>query len=129
MKDRDLINYTYQRWISPHTNLRNWFAPRHIGNVMANIRLSKYLNFYAACHFEDTFRRMNGDTRDNMSGFGIVNATLIAKKFLKGYEGLELKGSVYNMFDKDYTTPTGPEIPNDLPMPGINFLLEIKYKF
>ena len=39
-----------------------------------------------------------------MSGYGIVNVTLIAKKFLKGYEGLELRGSVYNLFNKDYDT-------------------------
>jgi outer membrane receptor protein involved in Fe transport len=125
------MNYTYQRWISPHTNLRNWFAPRHVGNVMANIRLSKHLNFYTACHIEDTFRRMKPDTRDNMSGYGIVNATLIAKKFLEGYEGLEIRGSVYNLFDKDYTSPTGGwlDLPNDMPRPGRNFLVEVKYKF
>jgi iron complex outermembrane receptor protein len=125
------MNYTYQRWISPHTNLRNWFAPRHIGNVMAHIRLSKHLNFYTACHIEDTFRRMKPDTRDNMSGYAIVNATLIAKKFLEGYEGLEVRGSVYNLFDKDYTSPTGGwlDLPDDMPRPGRNFLVEVKYKF
>ena len=31
---------------------------------------------------------------------------LIAKKFLKVYEGFEMRGSVYNLFDKDYVYPT-----------------------
>jgi iron complex outermembrane receptor protein len=123
------LNYTYQRWMSPHTKERNWWAPKHLGNVMANIRLSKYLNFFAACHIEDGFRRDRGDTRDDMSGFAVVNTTLIAQKFLKEYEGLELRGSVYNLFDKDYTNPEVPALPNDMPQPGRNFIVEVKYKF
>jgi iron complex outermembrane receptor protein len=125
------MNYTYRRIMSPHTIRRiDWPTPRHLGNVMANIRLSKYLNFYASCHIEDGFRRDRGDPRDDMSGYAIVNTTLIAKKFLKGYEGLELRGSIYNLFDKDYTSPYYPTLlPGDLPRPGRNFLVEVKYKF
>lgn len=97
---------------------------------MANIRLSKYINFYAACHTEDGFRRDRGDNRDNMAGYVILNATLIAKKFLKGYEGLEIRGSVYNLLDKDYTSPADNQsLPNDTPRPGRNFMIEVKYKF
>jgi len=121
------MNYTHQI-INKRSFL--WIIPKHRGNIMANIRLSKYLNFYAACHFEDGFRRNRGDNRDDMSGYGIVNATLIAKKFLKGYEELEIRGSVYNLFDKDYTSPTGKDqLPNDTPRPGRNFIIEMKYKF
>ena len=58
-----------------------------------------------------------------------VNATLITKEFLEGYEGLELRGSVYNLFDKDYTSPTDPMLPNDTPWPGRSFIIELKYKF
>ena len=96
---------------------------------MANVRLSRYLNFYTSCHFEDGFRRDRGDIRDDTSGYGIVNATLIFKKFLKGYEGLEIRGSVYNLFDKDYTSSYYPTLPKDLPRPGRNFMIEVKYKF
>ena len=123
------MNYTYVRWISPHIEIRNWWTPRHFGNVMANVRLSKYLNFYTSCHIEDGFRRNIDDPRDDMSGFAIVNTTLIAKKFLKGYEGFEMRGSVYNLFDKDYTSPEYPSIPDDMPQPGRNFIVEVKYKF
>jgi len=135
-------NYEYREIFDDLTlpdggKFRNWIAPAHVGNIMANIRLSRYLNFFADCHFEDGFRRDYGDPRDDMSGYAIVNTTLIAKKFLKRYEGLELRGSVYNLFDKDYTSATPPRttiaplpaLPNDLPMPVIHFLLEMKYKF
>ena len=114
---------------TPAGKSRNWTSPRHLGNIMANIRLSRYLTFFTNCHFEDGFPREFGDNRDDMSGYAIVDATLIARKFLKGYEGLELRASVYNLLDKEYTSPQDPRLPNDLPMPGINFLVEMKYEF
>jgi hypothetical protein len=77
------MNYAYTRLISPHTTFRNFIPPRHIGNIMTNIRLSRYLNFYAQCHIEDGSRRDIGDTRDNMSGYATVDATLIAKIILR----------------------------------------------
>jgi len=121
------LNYSNQLFIK---RMYQWLLPRHIGNIMANIRLSRYLNLYTSCHVEDGFRRQRGDNRDDMSGYAIVNTTLIAKKFLKGYEGLELRASVYNLFDKDYTSPAGTlELPHDIPRPGRNFMVEVQYKF
>ncbi len=109
----------------------------YLAQLMANVRLSRYLNFNADCnHWDSTNRANPEDPRDDPSSLTLVNATLIAKKFLKGYEGLELRGSVYNLFDKDWSrdvpdmTPSGlPAIPNDWPIPGINYLLEMKYTF
>ena len=69
-----------------------------------------------------------GDSRDDMAGYAVVNTTLIAKKFLKGYENLEVRGSIYNLFDKDYTCPEAI-LPNDMPQPERNFFVEVKYKF
>ena len=65
-----------------------------------------------------------------MSGDAIVNTTLIAKKFLEGRESLELRELVYNLFDKDYSSPAGKwELPDDMPRPRRNFIVEVKYKF
>jgi hypothetical protein len=118
-------NYNYSNWkTGAFVN-----AQTHEGKLMTNIRLSRYFNFYADCRFMSGRRRwLAGDTRDDPAGFGLVNATLIAKKFLKRYEELELRGSVYNLFDKDWIMPQGPQLPNDLPMPGINFLVEVRCK-
>jgi iron complex outermembrane receptor protein len=121
------LNYTNQISLK---RMFQWFVPRHAGNIMANFRLSRYLNLYTSCHFEDGFKRQRKDNRDDMSGYAIFNATLIAQKFLKGYEGLELRASVYNLLDKDYSSPAGNrELPQDIPRPGRNFLVEAKYKF
>jgi iron complex outermembrane receptor protein len=124
------MNYTYTRWISPHVKFRNWWAPKHLGNVIANIRLSRYLNFNLVCHIEDGFRRNVDDTRDDMAGYAVFNTTLIVKNFLKEYTNLELRGSIYNLFDKDYTTPDYTiGLPDDMPRTGRNFMVEVKYKF
>jgi iron complex outermembrane receptor protein len=125
------MNYTYL-----HIKLRNpvvytWFEPQHLGTLMANIRLNRYLNFNCYLLYRGGWSRQDPlDSREDLSDYVIVNATLIAKNFLKGFEGLELRGSVHNLFDKDYTSPAHwQQLPDDTPMPGISFFLEAKYRF
>jgi len=121
------MNYTFQEAENRDTNESLWNIPRHKGNIMANIRLSRYLSFYTDLCFQDGYERESGDYREEHSGFGIVNATLIAKKLIKG---LEIRGSVYNLLDKEYTFPTATDtLPVDIPMPGRNFIFELQYKF
>jgi len=125
-------NYNYGSTQSaeiPTGDILNGTSPRHTGNIMANIRLSRHLNVFTNCHFEDDFPRNFGDNRDDMSGFAIVDTTLIARKFLRSYEGLEFRASIYNLLDKEYASPQDTRLQDDLPMPGINFLLEVKIRF
>jgi iron complex outermembrane receptor protein len=124
------MNYTYQNAENLDTDERLCDIPRHKGNIMANIRLSRYLNFYTDCHFQDDFKRAKEDNRKDNSGFGVVNATLITKKFLESYEELEIRLSVYNLLDKKYTFPSLIDtMPSDNPMPGRNFIIEIQFTF
>jgi outer membrane receptor protein involved in Fe transport len=59
-----------------------------------------------------------------------MNVTLIGKKFIPQLERLELRGSVYNLFDLDYTVPTARDgLPVDFPMPGRSFLVDLRYMF
>ena len=102
----------------------------HLGDIMANIRLSKSLNFNVDCVFWDGFEStIPDDTRDDPAGHGVVSATLIAQKFIKGYERLELRGSVFNLLDKDFKVATPPQLPSDMAMPGRNYMVEAKYTF
>ena len=53
-------------------------------------------------------------------------AQKIDSDILKNYEGLEVRGSLYNLFDKDYTSPTAVfDLPDDLPRPERNFIIEV----
>jgi outer membrane receptor protein involved in Fe transport len=120
-------NYTYYKIKTEGTDTRG--IEQHIGKFMTNIRLSRHFNFFADCSIFSGHQRWGlKDTRGDHAGYGVVNATLIGRKFLKRHEELELRGSVYNLFDEDYTMPHGQQLPNDLPMPGINFLVEIRCK-
>ncbi|MDM8522418.1 TonB-dependent receptor [Desulfococcaceae bacterium HSG8] len=120
------MNYTYQDAENQDTEER-LTGPGHVGNVMANIRLSEYFNFYTDFHFQKDCPRATGDDREAPPDFGIVNTTLIAEDFLKG---LEIRGSVYNLLDKEYVSPLAAgTLPGDLPMPGRSFVVELRYEF
>jgi outer membrane receptor protein involved in Fe transport len=94
---------------------------------MANLRLTKYFNLQTNVYFEGARERIEGDLREDPEGFAVVDLTLIARKFI---EGLELRMSVYNVLDTEYTiaTPAGT-LPVDFPMAGRNFLVEASYNF
>lgn len=120
-------NYTYQDVENVDTEKRYYAVPKHKGNIMANFRLSRYFNFYTDFYFQKGFEREEGDPRDDNSGSEVLNATLIAKDFFKG---LELRGSVYNLLDKEYTVPYSRDaLPDDLPMPGRSYIFEVRYTF
>ena len=105
------------------------WEPTQLGTLSANIRLNKYLNLNAYLLYRGDWARANGDTRDDPGDYALVNATLIAKNFSKKLDGLEVRAAVKNLLNKDYITPTAPELPDDMPMPGINFFLEMRYAF
>ena len=73
-----------------------------VGKIMSNIPLPGYLNFYADCYHVYGRNRQYGDLRDDVSSYTIVNVSMMAKKILKGlkgYEGLDLRVSVHNLFN------------------------------
>jgi iron complex outermembrane receptor protein len=65
-----------------------------------------------------------GGTAD---GAGVVNLTLLAPKLVKG---MEISGSVYNLFDKAYGVPGGEEhVQNVIPQDGRSFRLKVTASF
>lgn len=120
-------NYTYQDVKNRDTDERYLYAPEHKGNLLANVRLSKYFNLYTNLYFQGKYARPEGDDRKDLSGFGIVNVTLLARNFFKG---LEVRGSVYNLLDESYAyIQTQDTLPGDFPQPGRNFMVELRYEF
>ncbi|MDM8558679.1 TonB-dependent receptor [Candidatus Parabeggiatoa sp. HSG14] len=96
-------------------------------NAGLNYRLFRYLNANVGISWVGKRPRAVGDPRDDLDSNTLVDLTLIAKGF---YNTLELRGSVYNVFDEDYRDPSDDmRIPNDLPTNSRIFLLEARYKF
>ena len=114
-----------------YSSLKEYNQPKvYIGKIMSNIRLSGYLNLYVDCFHAGGFSAVNDwDLRDYSSGYTNVNATLIARKFLKNVDGLELRGSIYNLFDENYASGVVGYVPYGYPKPGTNFLVELTYEF
>ena len=126
------VNYIYANdyFSNPDTIL--WMSPKQLGTFTANIRLNKYLNLNACLLYRGGWSRdrSEGELRDDPGDYAIVNATLIARNFLKDLKGLEARAAVKNLFNKEYTSPTEHGwLPDDLPMPGINFFFELRYAF
>ena len=66
-----------------------------------------------------------------MKDYVVVNTKLTARKFLKGFDGLEFGFSVFNLFDEDYSEPSAQDggLPDDFPMPGRNYMFELRYQY
>lgn len=118
-------NYTFQETENQDTGDPLAGVPEHKGNLLANVRLSKFFNLSASLHFEGESARSASDPRDNADGFAVLNTTLLAKNFL---EGFEVRASIYNLLDEEHSTQTRPEIPGDFPQAGRSFLVELRYE-
>ncbi len=105
-------------------------VPHWKANAGLNYSLFEYLNANLGVSWTGERPRVEGDTRDDLSSQTLVDLTLIAKGF---YKGLEIRGSVYNLFDEDYRIPDDSGvlqlIPNDYPTNSRMFLAEVRYKF
>ncbi len=124
------VNYTQFSMDTGESGADIWMEPTRLGTLTGNVRLNRYLNLNAQLLYRGGWSREQGDPREDLGDYVIANATLIAKNFLEQMKGLEVRGSVYNLFNKDYTSPTAEgELPGDMPMPGINFMLELRYTF
>ena len=108
-----------------------WRQPKDYGTLGANIRLNRYLNLNSYLLYRGDWERGSGDTRDAPGDYAIVNAALIARNFSGSFSGMEFRAVVNNLFNKEYVAPEYPAyyLPDDIPMPGINFFLEMRYTF
>lgn len=130
------VNYTYQNPWDVNAAYRLNDVATHKGNIGVNMELNEYLNANANLLVVGARPRTKTDTRGELSGYEVLDLTLIGKippspPFDKGgMGGLEIRGSIYNLLDEKYTDPenTG-QVKNDFPREGISFIVEGRYKF
>ncbi|MBI5185727.1 MAG: TonB-dependent receptor [Nitrospinae bacterium] len=123
------MNYTFQ---NPREKITGRLAdvPSNKGNIMANWEINEIFHLYGHLFLKGRTPRADGDTRSDVPGYGTVDATLMARNFLKGWEGLELRFSMYNLLDKKYADPApAGTLPEDYPRPGRSVLGEVRYMF
>ncbi len=120
-------NYTFQHSKDKSTGESLPDVPAHIGSLGLTLALGDYFKLTPAAIFRGSRPRFVTDTRKDAPGYALFNLTLQAKTPIPG---LELSGSIYNLFDKNYTNPAPVNgVPGDYPRPGRSFFLKAIYKF
>ncbi|TAK09101.1 MAG: TonB-dependent receptor [Candidatus Manganitrophaceae bacterium] len=119
-------NYTYQKAENTVTDQRLADIAAHKGNVGVDLSLFKHLNVNANLFMSGKKPRAPGDPRKDAPGYALLDLTVIAREFNKG---LELRGSVHNLLDKEYADPLPPTVPGDLPREGRHVMVEALYRF
>jgi len=119
------MNYSFQ---SPEDNHGNDlpFVAQHHGNFGVNVHYWKYINTNLSTFISGTRSREEGDDRDDLPAYALLNLSIIAKKFFKT---MEIQGTVFNLLDKDYSDPGPTSIEDDLPRPGRSFFFGLSYQF
>jgi outer membrane cobalamin receptor len=120
------VNYSYQDPRDGDTGKRLADVPSHKANAGINLAPWRYFNGNVTVTWIGERPRAEGDARSDLSAATLVDLTLIAKNF---YKTLEIRGSVYNLFDEDYRDPNPAPgaIPNDYPTNERMFMLELRY--
>ena len=70
--------------------------------------------------------RASGDTRPDIADYDLVNLTLRCKNIVGQWNAAL---AVHNIFNKDVREPSQAIIPNDYPMEGRSFWIELRYHF
>jgi outer membrane receptor for ferrienterochelin and colicins len=119
------ISYSYQKTkdMETHTPLPN--SPEHLGKLNVIVPLIRE-KLFLGLEEQYTGKRKTLAGRE-AAGFLVTNLTLFSQRLLKG---LELSGSVYNLFNKRYGDPVSAEFRQDiLPQDGRTFRLKATYRF
>ncbi len=121
------VNYTYQYPRDDETGSRVIDVAAHKGNVGVNFELGKHLNVNSNLLVVGPRRRASVDIRDKLTGYELLDLTLIGKNF---FRTAEFRASIHNLLDDDYADPAVVgTVANDYPRKGINFTIDFRYKF
>ncbi len=102
------------------------FVANQKGNFGVNAHYWKYINTNLSTFVSGRRSREEGDARDDLPAYALLNLSVIGKEFFKT---MEVYGTVYNLLDKDYSDPGPVSIPEDLPRPGRTFFVGLSYQF
>jgi iron complex outermembrane receptor protein len=119
------VSYTFQKVENDRTGKTLLNSPKHLakGNLIVPLYQDK---LFAGMEVQYTSKRKTLKGR-YVDDFFVTNLTLFSQRFLKG---LELSGSVYNLFDKKYRDPGGEEhTQNTIEQDGRSFRVKLTYAF
>jgi len=122
---RGRVSYTFADALDTATDRHLPNSPRHLAklNVVAPLWREK---IFAGLELQGMSDRRSVRGKE-VPGFVIANLTLYSRELVKG---LEFSASLYNLFDKDYGDPPGPDFVQDIiRQDGRAFRVKLTYRF
>jgi outer membrane cobalamin receptor len=99
-------------------------SPKHLGKLNLSVPLH-HQNFFAGLEALYSSRRLTV-TGDSVSGYAVVNLTLLARKLARH---LDFSASVYNLFNQSYYDPGAQQHRQDgLEQDGRNFQVKLVWR-
>ena len=121
-------HYAYQRSTDETTNQDAGLAPHHHVYARADWRLARGWTLSGQINHVADRHRQAGDSRPPIPDYTIADLTLRSTWYKRWQFSLSLR----NLFNTDAREPTGAasatNIPGDLPLPGRNGYLEVRYQ-
>jgi outer membrane receptor for ferrienterochelin and colicins len=119
------FSYTYQETTNNETGRPLTNSPRHLLKLNIHVPIiKKYLSTGIEAQYTGPRRTLAGN---DTGGFVVANLTLLSQELIKG---LEISGSIYNLFDKKYGDPASNEFrQNVIPQDGRTFRIKLTYLF
>lgn len=120
------VSYAYQHASNAGSNAQPINSPWHLARVGVSLP-------FLADRLRGSVEVRYVGERPTLAGsqdpsYTIANVTLLARPF--GADGLELSGTVYNVFDEAYGDPGGGEhLMNIIPMDGRTARVGVRYRF
>ncbi len=119
------ISYTFQESMDQKTGEILTNSPGHLGKLNIIVPLLKE-KLYSSLEVQYTAKRKTLK-QNHTDDFFITNITLFSRNILRG---LEISGSVYNLFDKKYGDPgAGEHLQDIIQQDGRGFRLKLTYSF
>ncbi len=121
-------SYTLQRTEDSNTGTRVSNSPMHLvkGSLIAPL-WRQQLFAGAEVQYTSTTKTIPDRETEHADPYVIANLTLTARDFVKG---LEVQGSIYNLFDERYAYPASDEYRSDvLPQDGRTFRLKLVFRY
>jgi len=119
------LSYTYQEAKDNETRRMLTNSPRHLLKAHIHVPImGEKLSTGIEALYTGPRRTLAGN---DAGGFVVANLTLLSRELTKG---LELSGTVYNLFDKKYSDPASNEFKqNTIPQDGRVFKIKCTYRF
>jgi len=123
LRGRASYAFTHAEYTSTGQRLSS--SPEHLGQLSLSVPLWRN-KLFASTELQAMSERetVRGG---NVGAFWLVNATVFSRELVKG---LEISGSVYNLFDQRYSDPvSGDFTQNSIAQDGRTFRLKLTYRF